>query len=103
MNQPLVKNAADEEQLKEAKGKVKLNRDTELNDLRFVLSSIQGRRLLWKLLSRCRVFGSIWEASAKIHYNAGMQDLGHYIQAEIAEASQDRYFEMLTEAKEGKI
>ncbi len=98
-----MQNASDEGEAKSAGSKVKLNRDTELNDLRFILQSKEGRRFLWKLLSKCRVFSSIWEPSAKIHYNAGSQDLGHFIQAEIVTASQERYFEMMTEAKEGKI
>lgn len=99
MHKPLVNNAADEEQLKEAKISLKLTRDTELNDLRFILSHTQGRRFFYRLLEQCKVFNSVWEASAKIHYNSGRQDVGHFIQAEIVEADQDAYFKMLTEAK----
>lgn len=99
MHKPLVQNAADEDQVKDAKLKLKLSRDTELNDLRFILSSQQGRRFFYRLLAECRVFNSVWEASAKIHYNSGRQDVGHFIQAEIVEADQDAYFKMLTEAK----
>lgn len=92
-------NASDEEAIKDVKVKLKLNRDTELNDLRFILSHAQGRRIFYRLLEHCRVFNSVWEASAKIHYNSGRQDVGHFIQAEIVEADQNAYFKMLTEAK----
>lgn len=96
---PLISNAADESQVKNTATKVKLTRDSELNDLRFLLSTSQGRRFFWRFLSHCRVFGSVWEQSAKIHYNAGKQDIGHFLQAEIVEADQDMYFKMMTEAK----
>ena len=95
----LVKNAADHKQVKEATKKEKSKRHCELKDLALVLREPYGRRVLWRLLSKCQTFGSIWEPSAKIHYNAGQQDLGHFIMAEIEEADQDALFLMMKEAK----
>jgi hypothetical protein len=97
---PLVKNAADEAQVKEAEGKVRRGRDRELEDLRVILSTPHGRRFMWRLMGHCRVHGSIWEPSAKIHYNSGQQDIGHFLQAEIVEAGEQFYFQMMKEAKE---
>ena len=96
---PLVTNAANEEQQKEASTKIKLTRESEMNDLRFILSSQQGRRFAWRFLGHCRVFASVWEPSAKIHYNAGRQDVGHFLQSEIVEADPDMYLKMMIEAK----
>lgn len=102
MNKPLVKNAASEHQQNEAKKKLIISRQTELNDLRTILSSKEGRRILWRFLSHAGVFNSIWDNSARIHYNAGKQDFGHFIQSEIVEADQEAYFLMMKEAKEAE-
>lgn len=99
----MVKNASIPSQVKEAQNKQERERKLELDDLRSVLSTKQGRRLLWRLMAECRVYGSIWDNSARIHYNAGRQDVGHFILAEITEASEDLYFEMLKEHKKGEI
>lgn len=97
-----VKNAADQGQVKSAASKVKLSRDRELSDVAIVMSTPQGRRFMWRLLSHCKTYGSVWEPSAKIHYNAGQQDVGHFLMAEIVEANEDAYVTMAKEAKEIK-
>lgn len=95
----LVGNCADPEQVKQAEKKVKNRRDTELEDIRFLLSDRRARNFIWRLLTHCRVFESIWEPSAKIHHNAGRQDVGHFIMAEVVEAREDALLEMMREAK----
>lgn len=92
-----VKNASDPEQVREAEKKVKFDRKQELDDIKFLLSSIQGRRFIWRLLTHCRVFESIWHPSALIHHNSGMQDVGHFIQAEIVAAEPEAYVKMMME------
>lgn len=95
----LVKNAADEGQVKSASQKVKMKRDEELRDLRVVLSTIEGRRFVWKLLSHCKVFESVWHPSALIHHNSGKQDVGHFVMAEVVEANEKALLQMMQEAK----
>jgi len=95
----LVKNAADREQVREAKQKETSLRDRELNDLRSILNTREGRRYLWRMMGHCRTFASVWHASAQIHYNAGMQDVGHFMMAEITEASPEAFFLMMKENK----
>lgn len=95
----LVKNAADEGQVKEAEQKLTHGRKRELQDLRAVLSLQEGRRLIWRLLGHCKINGSIWHPSAQIHYNSGMQDVGHFILGEVVSAGEEFYFQMMTENK----
>lgn len=95
----LVGNAADKSQVKSAKKKEVSKREMELNDLRAVLNTPQGRRVMWRIMDECRVFGSVWESSAKIHYNSGKQDLGHFIMAEIVSADEKFLLEMMKENK----
>lgn len=100
----LVKNAASKKQVKDADRKEKRHRDDELNDLREVLSSGPGRRVLWRILSECSTFGSIWHPSAAIHYNSGKQDLGHWLMGEVSEANAESLFLMMKENyKQGEI
>lgn len=75
-------------------------RNAELKDLREVLATTQGRRVFWRLLEKSACFHSIWEQSARIHYNAGQQDFGHFIMGEIEEANQELLFQMMRENKQ---
>lgn len=95
----LVKNAADPEQIKKAENRILNGRDREIKDLQDVLSSPCGRRFIWRLLSHCKTFETIWEPSARIHYNAGIQDIGHFIMAEVVAADESAFLAMMTENK----
>lgn len=90
-----VRNAADPSQVKRAGENEKLVREQELSDLNAVLSTAEGKRLMWRLLSECGTFESIWEPSAKIHYLAGKQDVGHFLMGEIVEASPSALLDMM--------
>lgn len=96
---PLVTNAADEEQVKESKLHEKFSRETELSDVAHVLSSPQGRRFYWRLLTECKTFESIMTGSAYTYYNSGKQDLGHYLLGELNAADPEAYLKMLKEIK----
>ena len=90
-------NIGEESDVKNIKKKADEVRVQELEDIRFLLKNIQGRRFAWRLLAEAGVFLSIWEQSSRIHYNAGKQDFGHFIQAEINEADIELYFQMIRE------
>ena len=91
----LVKNAADPDQVKKAGDKEKLGREQELADLAELLGTSAGKRFLWRMLSECGTFASIWTPNAQIHYNAGRQDIGHFLMKEIVEASPDALLDMM--------
>ncbi len=76
----------------------KRERDEERNALKEVLSSQAGRRVIYKILEHTGVFESIWDPSAKIHYNAGRQDVGHWLMLELAEADESALAKMMHEA-----
>lgn len=102
MSDALVKNASDEKQIKEAEKTLQITREDELNDLRWILSDPRGRRFIWKLLTFCKVFESIWSQSAMIHYLSGQQDVGHYVLAEVGEAHDESIIIMMRENKKEK-
>lgn len=85
---------------KKAKKEAKHKRFRELEDLKKVLSSRSGRNVLWKILGECGTFRSVMTGSSYTFFNAGKQDLGHYLMAEIEQADQDALFEMMKENKQ---
>lgn len=99
MDRVMVKNAADEQQVKDAKHKEQRKSERDLNDLAWVMSAREGRRYVWRLLTHCKVFGSVWSSSALIHYNSGMQDVGHYILSQINDLDPELLVLMIKENK----
>lgn len=99
MSQPLVKNAADESQVRGADKKQKNRHLRDIVDLKEILSLPAGRRVIWRLLVKCKTFETVWHPSALIHYNAGQQDLGHFILGEVMEAKPEAYLQMSAESK----
>ena len=96
----LVQNAASEKQVKSAGHKERLREKDEKKDLQAMLATLEGRRVFWRVLTQCKVYESIWEGSARIHYKAGQQDLGHWLMDEIIQANPDAYLQMQKEAME---
>lgn len=96
---PMVQNAADPGQVKDAKRKERHQRDRELSDLVVVLATEEGRRFVWRLLEHCGAFASVWHPSAMIHYNSGKQDVGHFLLAELTEAQPNALVDMMTAAR----
>jgi len=95
----LVRNAADPEQVKRAARRERRTEEQVLGALEAVMRTAEGRLVMWDLLSRCGIYGSIWHPSAEIHYRAGKQDMGHEIQALILRSSEDLYELMAREAR----
>jgi hypothetical protein len=67
--------------------------------LKSVMNTADGRLVMWELLRTCGIFSSVWEASAKIHYNAGRQDVGHEILSDLHLVSTDLYLLMEREMR----
>lgn len=75
----------------------KITRQQELLDIKTVLGSRNGRRLLWRLIGKCGVYDVGWEASAKIHFKAGERNIGLFLMSEIIEADSELYLKMQRE------
>lgn len=96
----LVRNAADRKQVGIAAKREKDDRELELADVRAVLSTVEGRRFLWRVMAHCRVFGSVFDPQAtQIAFNAGRQDVGHYLMSEVTTADEQRLLEMMNESQ----
>lgn len=95
-------NAADESQVKEAGKKEKNKRNQEIDDVNFVLSSKQGRRLFWRYISRCGVFKTSMTGNNSTFFNEGERNIGLLLLADVNEAAPDAYVLMQKEANEQK-
>jgi hypothetical protein len=95
----LVRNAADPQQVRRAARKERELEEQFLEALRVATSTPEGRLVFRTLLEKLGVYRSVWEPSAKIHYNAGRQDAGHELQAYLLQASEEHYDQMEREAR----
>lgn len=94
-------NAASPKNIKAKGSREERLRQREVDDLKVVLSSIHGKRLIWRLLSKCGTFQSVHHPSgSQVYYNAGKQDLGHFLMTEIVEADPPKLIEMMVNAKD---
>lgn len=94
----LVKNAADESQVKKSKRVERSERDKELDDLRFVLSSPQGRRFMWRLLEKCNIFADVVTVDeAETNRFLGSRRIGLYVLSEVNIAKPYRWIQMQQE------
>ena len=78
----------------------KLARQVEANDVRWLMASPQGRRLVHRWIARAGVHRSTFapgtpDVSA---YNEGFRAFGLFIEAEVTAHASDDYLRMLTEA-----
>jgi hypothetical protein len=96
-DEALVANGADEAQVANA-ARIEGELD-KLADLDFdwILRAPQGRRFIWRLLKQTRVFESIFVTNATIYYNAGQQDIGHFVFGELMRIRPQAYLEMVAE------
>jgi hypothetical protein len=93
------RNAADPEQVRHA-GRKDRRKVEAIKDLyRKVMATPEGRAVFWDILERAGVFRSVWHPSALIHYNAGRQDFGHEVMAELLNADEALYIVMEQEAR----
>jgi hypothetical protein len=97
-----VKNAADKKQVRKAAQKEQSRRDKELNDLRFILNDVQGRRFLWRYLGECGVFRSSFTGSSETFFREGERNVGLKLINDIHEASPEAYILMIKENKESE-
>ncbi len=94
--------ASDEGQVEAARRKADQIREGELADLRAVLATRQGRRLVWRYLTRCGVFKTSMTGSSQTFFLEGQRNVGLWLLADINAADPAAYVQMLAESHEGE-
>lgn len=96
----LVQNAADPKQVRQAARRQQKDRDLEIDDIRTVMNTVQGRRFLWRLMGHCKTFESVFSTDAgALAYNSGRQDVGHFLIAEVNDAVPAGFLLMMQESQ----
>ncbi len=101
MEKVLVKNVADVKQVKNAENRILNGRDREMNDLRSVLSTREGRRFIWRYLGICGLMSETFTGNSGTFHAEGKRSIGVMLNREIAEADADAYILMMKEAQLG--
>lgn len=89
----------DEERRAESETKQKLLAEREISDIRFVMGSEQGRRVVWSLLEKGQVFGSCFTVDPQVTaFNEGQRNLALSLFQRVMAHCQDQYLVMANEA-----
>jgi hypothetical protein len=91
-------NTGDRGQVERGQRQENLDRIQYLADIRAVLQTPSGRRMLWQVLVNCRVFASVWDPSARIHFNEGRRNVGLELMGDLAAADEDAFMQMQNDA-----
>lgn len=95
-----MRNAANPKQLERAKEQEKYAAKQRREDVFFIMGDPKGRRVIWDVLEFTGVFSVGWDPSAKIHFNAGMRNVGLRLFQELHQVCPDLYLLMAKEAAE---
>lgn len=100
---PLVTNAADEKQLKEADYQVRTREIDETAELIELLRVPAFRRYTWRYMAACNVFSAGFEQSgSRMAFNEGARNIGTKMLSEIMDADPESFILMMQESKKGK-
>lgn len=94
-----VQNVADPEQVESARQKGVFRERREISDLQHVLSTEQGRRFTWNLLSYCGVFQTSMTGDNFTYFREGMRQVGLKLMTEVTNHAPEAYLLMVKESK----
>ncbi|EMN8507874.1 hypothetical protein REY76_002910 [Klebsiella pneumoniae] len=73
----------------------------DIEDIRFVMGSEQGRRVIWSLLEKGQVFGTCFNVEPNIAaFNEGQRNLALVLFQRVMAHCPDQYLKMAAEASE---
>ena len=79
---------------------LKLERDREIDDFKYLMEQPQGRRFIWRLLDKAGVFRSSFSLNGlEMSFKEGNRNLGIFLVSEAHEHCPDRYVQMMKEHK----
>ena len=89
----------DPAQVKENQEKQKLLEIRKVEDMKWVLSTEQGRRVIWDLLSFCGIFRSSFTGNSTTFFNEGGRNVGLRLYNQVLTADEIAYLKMRKEAQ----
>ena len=96
--------ATDEpEKLERRKTISRISARRDLEDVAFVLSTVEGRRCYWGLMRRCGIHRSSFTGNNTTFFNEGERNIGLQMLSDLEEADPTAYAKCLSEAKEQEL
>lgn len=81
----------------------KLARETEQGDIKWLVSSKRGRRIVWRLLDQAGVFRLSFNTNAaQMAFNEGNRNTGNRLLAMVNDVAPEAFTVMLKESKSDK-
>lgn len=96
---PRKHGVSDAHQARNAAARAKLRRDQELDDVRALMDTPEGRRFMWRLLDRAGIYRTTFTGNSASFFNEGMRNLGLIFVADVHEVCPEQYTRMLAEAR----
>ena len=89
----MVKNAADPRQVKDGADKETRLRERELEDVEVVMSTVNGRRFMWRLINGiCHYdFNDAQPSGSLTYFSLGERNVGRVVKSDAYEASHEKY------------
>lgn len=72
-------------------------RHRELEDMRWLMGHVQGRRVVWRWLEEAGVFRTSFTGNSVTFFNEGRRAMGLFVLAELMEACPEQYSRMQRE------
>lgn len=94
--------ASSEQEVKRATQKDKNTRETEQNDLRQLLSTKWGRRLVWRILERTGQHRTSFTGNSTTFFNEGQRNIGLWLVDEVLSVDTKKYLLMIEENNKGE-
>lgn len=99
-DRPLVTNAADKEQVAEAKRKDRDTEKTVLDDISWLMGEPRGRRFMAWFLAQCGMDKLSWTGNSETFFREGARNMGIMLKSKIDGVAPDMYIKMLVETLE---
>lgn len=93
-------NTAEEAQVSKRKTKASLRREKEVEQLKMLLASSDGRAVLWRVLSQAGVYRVSFDGTVHTYFKEGKRAVGLWLLDEIFEADPAAFAIMQREATE---
>jgi hypothetical protein len=103
MQDSLVQNVADKAQVKAAGKKEVSIKQSEKDDVFFLLNTPQGRRFFWRYLGLCGIYRLSYTGNSDTNFREGERNIGIRMMNDIMEANPDAYLQMINENKKEKL
>lgn len=77
--------------------RARLQRQHDVEDMRWLMQDKRGRRVAWRLLERTGVFRSSFTGNSETFFREGERNVGLYLSAWLLDACPEQYAVMLKE------